>query len=107
MATFAIHESDHSGWILVRPEGRVDSSTAPALADSLKAAIATGTRVAVDCSGVDYMSSAGLAALMEGARAARAAQKVLHVCAPTVRVRKVIEISQLLEFLDVKETLPC
>ena len=50
---------------LVKPEGRVDSATAPQLAKSLDDITKAGRfKIVLDLSGVDVMSSAGLRVLI-------------------------------------------
>ena len=50
---------------LVKPEGRVDSATAPQLAKALEDITNAGRfRIVLDLSGVDFMSSAGLRVLI-------------------------------------------
>lgn len=94
-------------WHIVSVTGRVDSVTANELTAVLLTAVAGNAQVAVDCSGVEYISSAGLASLLEGARAARNPHRELRVCAPSQRVKQVFEISGLRDRLDVREALPC
>ena len=94
-------------WHIISVQGRVDSMTAEELKAALLTAVAANAQVAVDCSGVEFISSAGLASLLEGARAARGAHRELRVCAPNPRVKQVFEISGLRKLLDVHEGLPC
>jgi len=94
-------------WHIISVKGRADSVTAGELTAALLAAIAAHPQVAVDCSGVEYISSAGLNSLLEGERAARAAHHQLRVCAPSPRVKQVLEISRLRDLLSVQEGLPC
>ena len=50
---------------LVTVKGRVDSATAPQLSDAFDAIVHGGRyKIAVDLGGLDYMSSAGLRALL-------------------------------------------
>ena len=49
--------------------GRVDSSTAPKLSDTLDAIIAAGRyKIVIDMAGLEYMSSAGFRALIAAQR---------------------------------------
>jgi anti-sigma B factor antagonist len=94
-------------WHIISVKGRVDSVTANELTAVLLAAVGSNTQVAVDCSNVEYISSAGLASLLEGARTARSAHREFRVCAPSPRVKQVFEISGLRNLLDIHEGLPC
>jgi len=94
-------------WHVINVQGRVDSVTASELTAALLAAVTNHSQIAVDCSTVEYISSAGLASLIEGARAARNADKQFRVCSPSPRVRRVFEISGVSNLLDIHEGLPC
>jgi anti-anti-sigma factor len=107
MTGMHIATDNRGGWHVLSVQGRVDSLTAGELTTALLVAVTANAQVAVDCSGLEYISSAGLASLLEGARAARNANHELRVCAPSLRVRQVFEISGLRNRLDVHEELPC
>lgn len=96
-----------AGWHIVTPQTRLDNETAGAFAATLAAALAAHARVAVDCAAVDYISSAGLGALLQGARAARAAERQFSVYRPSPRVRQVLEVSRLQDVLNTQDVLPC
>ena len=102
-----VTEGERAGWYIVSPRGRLDSATAQALLTILLAAVAGHPQIAVDCSAVDFISSAGLGALLDGVRAASGAQKEFRVCAPSVRVKNVFDTCGLNEVLNVQEMLPC
>jgi anti-anti-sigma factor len=107
MSEIQIAEETRGDWHLVRLTGPVDSSTAETLARTLRQAVAAHERVALDISAVGFVSSAGLAALLDGARAARAASRQFSVCGPTPPVREVFDISRLNALLDVRAESPC
>jgi anti-anti-sigma factor len=107
MTGMQVTEETRGPWHIVSVEGRIDNFTADPLTTVLLAAVGAHAQVAVDCSAVDYISSAGLNSLLEGARAARGAAHAFRVCAPSTRVRQVLEISRLNELLNVHPTLPC
>ena len=57
---------------LIKPVGRVDSSTAPKLAETLEAITNEGHyKIVIDLSGVEFMSSAGLRALISAQKTCR------------------------------------
>jgi anti-anti-sigma factor len=107
MAAIQVTEETRGPWHIVSVEGRIDNSTAEALTTALVGAVAAHPQVAVDCSAVDYISSAGLNSLLEGARAARNAARTFQVCAPSLRVRQVLDLSNLNSVLNVHPVLPC
>ena len=106
MTSINLTENTRGNWHIVCVKGRVDSETAPELTAVLLAAVAVHPHVAVDCSNIDYISSAGIASLLDGARAARGADHQLMVCSPNPRVRQVFEIIRLRDLLDVHDQLP-
>lgn len=105
--TIEINEATRDGWHIVAVKGRVDGLTADALERALKTAGAAHPQVAVDCSAIDYISSAGLRALLEGARAAQMAGHTFIVCAPSRRAKQVFDISRMHLVMTIREELPC
>ena len=81
--------------------GRIDMATSDAFRERLLATLTGGRPLIIDFSGVDYISSAGLRALMLGSKQARTtgAQLVVAVAQPVV-----LEIFQISRF---DKLLPC
>ncbi len=102
-----ISEETRDGWCIVHVKGRVDGLSAESLEKTLVAAAAAHRQVAVDCSAVDYMSSAGLRSLLEGARAAQGVRHTFVVCSPSARVQQVFDISRMHQVLPIQPVLPC
>ena len=78
-----INEAHEAGVVVVSPHGRIDSTTSAILERHLQGVAAAGqTRVVVDFSGVDYISSAGLRVMLalakRGARAEGPRRTVRH-----------------------------
>ena len=73
---------------------------------SLCQAVEAHAQVAVDCSALDYISSAGVGALVEGSAAARRSGHRFAVCAPSPRVLQVLKICRLDTILAVESALP-
>ena len=107
MDTIEITEVAREGWHIVTAKGRVDGITADKLEVALKAAASAHPQVAVDCSGISYISSAGLRALLEGGRAAQIAGHTFIVCAPSQRAKQVFDISRMHLVMTIKDALPC
>jgi anti-sigma B factor antagonist len=99
-------EETRDGWRVVAVRGRADAESADELEDALTGAIHSNARVAVDFAALDYISSAGLRAVITAARAAQVRQSGFVVCSPTTRVRKVFEVSGLQEIIQIVEVLP-
>lgn len=97
-----IGEEQRGDVILLAPEGRLDSNTAPALETRLMERIKNGgTRLVVDFSQLDYISSAGLRVLLMAAKRLKAAKGSLALCSMKEHIYKVFKISGFLPILTV------
>jgi anti-sigma B factor antagonist len=91
--------------IVLRPVGRIDNDTSPSFQARLLAAIgAMPNTVVVDLGGVEYISSAGLRALMMGAKQAKAAKGHLAVAGLKPVVKEIFTISRFGHVVQVFET---
>ena len=60
-----IERSDQPGWVILNPTGEIDLATVGKLEDALAASMNTGGMdIAVDLTGVTFMDSTGLRALL-------------------------------------------
>jgi anti-sigma B factor antagonist len=82
---------------LVAVEGRVDSSTAPQLEKALQKIIDAGRyRIVVDLSDTDFMSSAGLRALLSSLKQVRRFNRGdLRLAGMSTKVKKAFELAGL------------
>jgi len=81
--------------IVATAAGRIDLSNADAFRDALSASLAKAkTALVLDLSGVDYISSAGLRALMIVHKAAKAENKDLGIAGLNPLVLEVFKISR-------------
>ena len=84
--------------IVVRPQGRIDHATADAFSAALATPVAqctaAGPGVVLDMSGVEYISSVGLRALMVAAKQVKTQDGRIAVAALTPMVREVFQISR-------------
>ena len=83
---------------VVIPEGKLDYGAAEDFQKQLEPLLAAGpsgvpTAVIIDCSALDYVSSAGLRAFLLTARTAQRAGITFGVCALKPAVREVFELS--------------
>jgi anti-anti-sigma factor len=93
-----------NGLLVVRPENRIDSSTAAAFEARIAALIAEGPqKVVVDFSNVDYISSAGLRVLLVAAKSAKSQGGALTLCGLRGNVREVMEVSGFDTLLGVHD----
>ena len=95
---------NEGGAAVVAPTGRLDGIGSPVLEAALRDA-ARGGRVIVDCGGIGYIASAGIRALILGARACREAGGDLAVAALRPGPRAVVEATGLLSVMDYHETV--
>ena len=102
-----LSEETKSGWCVVSVRGRADAESADELEAALRKAVAANPKVAADLGGLDYISSAGLRALIQAARAAQSKGVDLAICSPTASVKKVFDMSGLHQILNIQGTLPC
>lgn len=92
-----IGESETGEALVLAPEGRADSANAAVLEAALLAAAERGeVNVVVDFSAVDYISSAGLRALLAGAKRLQADGGGVALCGINLHVREVFEVSGFL-----------
>lgn len=78
--------------------GRVDSGTAPQLDQTLKGLVDNGRyRLVMDLSRVDYMSSAGLRAMVSCLREVKKGVRMgdLRLASPSERVSEVLDLAGL------------
>ncbi len=82
------------GLLVLRPKSRIDSSTAAAFEEQCAALIDKGpNKVVIDFADVDYVSSAGLRALLVAAKKARSSGGALTLCGLRGNVKEVMAVS--------------
>ncbi len=78
--------------LLLELDGRLDAEAAPELDRRLEAAVKAGIkRVVVDLGGVNYLSAAGLAAVVAGAKRLAAAEGRLALSRPNDYAREILD----------------
>lgn len=84
--------------------GKLNMVTASAMRDHVGAAIAAGwTRLVVDLSGVDFMDSSGLGALINGLKVSRQAGGDLRIASPNEQVKLVLRLTNMERLLTAYE----
>ena len=101
--------SETSGKTLIaRPTGRIDYNASAAFQADLEAAVAQakagGLGLVVNCTGIDYISSAGLRAFLVAARSAKSAQVGLALCGVNPNVKEVFDVSGLTKLMALVGT---
>lgn len=88
--------------VVISPAGRLDAETAPELQDQVVAQVDAGeTAVLLDLSALDYVSSAGLRAILVAAKKLQEAKGKLALCGLSEQIAKVFEVSGFDTILDV------
>jgi anti-sigma B factor antagonist len=81
---------------LLEVSGRVDSTNADQLGETLNSQIDAGRyQLVIDLSRVDYISSAGLRALVSATKKVRQFNGDMRIATPSERVREVLEVAGL------------
>ena len=91
---------------VLRPVGRIDNETSAEFQTTLLGAVApAGAAVLVDFAAVNYISSAGLRALMMASKQSKATTGRLAVAALTPVVKEIFEISRFSFVVQVFDTV--
>jgi anti-anti-sigma factor len=98
-----ISEQRDAGVIVLRPSGRIDNDTSLAFQDRLLQVIAEGTTL-IDFTAVEFISSAGLAALMTAAKQAKAANNRIACAGLNSVVQEIFSISRFARVVPVYGT---
>ena len=101
------NEETRDGWHVVAVTGRADGEAADALESALRTAIEAHARVAANFSTLEYISSAGIRAVLQAARAAQTRNSEFAVCGLSAPVRRVFDMSGLHHILKIHGELPC
>lgn len=96
------------GVAVLKLDGRLNMVTASCLRDHVGTAVAGGqNRIAVDLTGIDFIDSSGLGALINGLKTARQAGGDLRIASPNDQVKLVLQLTnmeRLLTAYDSAET---
>ncbi len=94
-----------NGWQVIALEGRLDANTAPQAQKEILTHLSSITpKLAVEASKLEYLSSAGVRALLMGAKAAHGLKNgAFAVARPTTAVRRILSESGLDEYLGLGE----
>ena len=83
-------------------KGRVDSATAPDLENALKQLVETEkTQIVLDLKDVEYMSSAGLRAMVSTLKAVKRVNGDLRLASPSSRVEEVLRLAGLTSIFSI------
>lgn len=100
-----IVEEPFGSGVVVRPIGRLDSTTAPVAEQAIRDALArSGHRLLLDMGDLDYVSSAGLRVVLAAAKQSSAASGKFLVCDLKPQVRQVFELSGFTRIIAIVPT---
>jgi anti-anti-sigma factor len=100
-----ISEQREGDIVILSPVGRVDNDTSPRFQTKLLACVGSAaTTVLIDFSGVEYISSAGLRALMMASKQSKATDGRLAAARLTPMVKEIFAISRFSLVVQVFET---
>jgi anti-sigma B factor antagonist len=90
-----VERQDGPTAVTINPRGEVDPDSAPALDEALDAALAQGatTPIVVDLSGVRFLDSAGIGALLRGRRHTLAAGRSFRIIGARDLVADVLHLA--------------
>jgi anti-anti-sigma factor len=90
---------------VVAPVGRIDANTSGDLERTLFRRLAAGeTRMVIDMSGIDYVSSAGLRVLLRAANTVREKRGRLVLCSLGRSVREVFDLAGLMPVFTIEDS---
>lgn len=97
-----LREEKVGGVTVVLVQGRIDSTTAPALGESLTGKLgAPQARVLLDLSQIAYISSAGFRVLLLAAKRADEAGSQLVLCGVSGKVRQLFDVGGFLDLFVI------
>ena len=100
-----INEAHEAGVVIVSPHGRIDSTSSAALERHLQGLAAAGqTRVVIEFSSVDYISSAGLRVMLALAKRGRDQKGRLALFGMNDSVRQVFELAGFVALFTIPAT---
>lgn len=96
-----IEVNSHKRVDVVTVSGRIDSSNAPELDAALKGLLESGrTNIILAMSDANYMSSAGLRAIVTALRTAKKNRGDVRLAAPSERIVEVLKLAGLEEVFE-------
>jgi anti-sigma B factor antagonist len=96
-----IHTEQNGEIQVLKFEGNLDTNTSPKAQDALDKACEAGSKVLVDFSNLDYVSSAGLRVLLMTAKKLKSQSGQFHICNLNETVQEVFEISGFSSIFNV------
>lgn len=92
-------------WILFTLKGRLDMQTAPDFDKELLPEIEKRLDIALDVSGLEYISSMGIRSLVQAAKKTSEVHHRVVICGMCPAVKDVVECAGVDAFMDVYDSL--
>lgn len=89
--------------IILSLKGRVDSAVSKEFEEAVLGSFSDGSRVVMDFSNLDYISSAGLRVILIAAKKLKASMGVLHLCGMKPHIQEVFDISGFSNMISIKK----
>jgi anti-anti-sigma factor len=91
--------------VVIRVTGRVDANSAPHFDEALKSQMETGSHhLVVEMDGTDYLSSAGVRALISARKALKPRGGDVVIAQPSERVKEVLHLAGMESLFRTFET---
>ena len=102
--TIAFQTGERRGWTLFGIQGRLDRLTSQEAGEKADEVFKATRKLAVDMSGLEYLSSAGIRVLLRLAKQAKAEGKEFALVAPKSMVKTVLIESRMDMFVTIYES---
>jgi anti-anti-sigma factor len=100
------HKKTVSGWVLLMVSGRIDAHTAPQFDAACQTHLGQKvSKLAIDLTGVNYLSSAGLRVLLAALKTIKKSEGKMALLGPRDNVREVLDISGFTSLFLVVDSL--
>ena len=96
-----INETKNGNELIISPEGRLDTTTAPELEEKVKGSIDGVTDLVFDLAGLEYISSAGLRTLLS-AKKALYNKGTIKIVNPNDIVKEVFTVTGFSNIFDIE-----
>lgn len=100
-----IKDTLEDGIVIIQPAGRLDSTSSPQFEQFLLGKISDRSRLIVDLSSLEYISSAGLRVILAGAKRSNSANAKILLCGMKSVIHQIFEVSGFLQILKVEKNL--
>lgn len=104
---FALQTSQQDGLSIITLEGFVDAHTAPQFESAVQTEMDAGrTKIIVDCSKLNYISSAGLGVFMSFIEELRETGGDIKICGLVPKVKHTFDILGFQDIFDMVDDVP-